>query len=332
MKRRVDLNVVAALLGAGVLAFLLYGLGVQQVLQQLAKVGWGWFLIIGQEALPLIANTAGWHYAFAAPHQQVSLWELFKMRQAGDGFNYLIPSATMGGELLRVNLLRRKYSIAAGAASVTIAKFTQSLGQALFIALGLALAAPFAPLKPGLLPWLWVVLAVCSILLLLILAGLWQGMFSRVSRFLLEWLPHRLGRYLPVDKIAELDGYIASFLKGRQGKFCASTGCFALGWALGSVEVFLIFHFLGLPIDLPTAVTVETLSVFIDAVLFFVPGKLGTQEGGKVLIFMSLGLPPVSGLAFGLIRRIRELTWAGIGMAFLTTFREQRQAGERPGT
>jgi uncharacterized protein (TIRG00374 family) len=332
MKRRVDLNVVAALLGAAVLAFLLYGLGVRQVLQQLAKVGWGWFLIIGQEALPLIANTAGWHYAFAAPHQQVSLWELFKMRQAGDGFNYLIPSATVGGELLRVNLLRPKYSIAAGAASVTIAKFTQSLGQALFIALGLALAAPFAPLKPGLLPWLWVVLAVCSILLLLILAGLWQGMFSRVTRFLLEWLPHRLGRYLPVDKIAELDGYIASFLKGRQGKFWASTGCFALGWALGSVEVFLIFHFLGLPIDLPTAVTVETLSVFIDAVLFFVPGKLGTQEGGKVLIFMSLGLPPVSGLAFGLIRRIRELTWAGIGMAFLTTFREQRQAGERPGT
>ncbi|MDI6852532.1 MAG: flippase-like domain-containing protein [Deltaproteobacteria bacterium] len=332
MKRRVDLNVVAALLGAAVLAFLLYGLGVRQVLQQLAKVGWGWLLIIGQEALPLIANTAGWHYAFAAPHRELSFWELFKMRQAGDGFNYLIPSATVGGELLRVNLLRPKFSLAAGAASVTIAKFTQTLGQALFIALGLALAAPFAPLKPGLLLWLWVVLAGCSFMLLLILAGLWQGMFSRVTRFLVEWLPHRLGRYLPVDKIAELDGYIASFLKGRQGKFWTSTGCFALGWALGSVEVFLIFHFLGLPIDLPTAVTVETLSVFIDAVLFFVPGKLGTQEGGKVVIFMSLGLPAVSGLAFGLIRRVRELTWAGIGMAFLTSFREPRQVGERPET
>lgn len=332
MKRHIDLNMLAALLGAGVLAFLLYRLGVHQVLQQLAKVGWGWLLIVGQETLPLIANTAGWHYAFASPHREVSFWELFKMRQAGDGFNYLIPSATVGGELLRVNLLRSKLSISLGAASVTMAKFTQSLGQALFIALGLALAAPCAPLKAGLLPWLWVVLAGCSVLLLLILAGLWQGMFYRVTRFLLEWLPYRLGRYLPVDKIAELDGHIASFLKGHQGKFWTSTGCFALAWALGSVEVFLIFHFLELPVDLPTAVTVETLSVFIDAVLFFVPGKLGTQEGGKVLIFLSLGLPPVSGLAFGLIRRVRELTWAGIGMAFLATFREKKGVEEGPTT
>jgi hypothetical protein len=38
-----------------------------------------------------------------------------------------------------------------------------------------------------------------------------------------------------------------------------------------------------------------------------------------------LGLPPVSGLAFGIIRRIRELTWAGIGMAFLTTFRVNKE-------
>jgi uncharacterized protein (TIRG00374 family) len=332
MKRRIDLNLMAALLGAGVLAFLLYRLGLRQVLQQLAMVGWGWPLIIGQEILPILANTAAWHYAFAAPHRSVSFWDLFKMRLAGDSFNYLVPSATVAGELLRVNLLRQRLSISLGAASVTIAKFTQSLGQSLFIALGLALAAPFAPLKPGLLPWLWGLLVGCFILLFLILAALWRGMFSRISQFLLAWLPHRLGRYLPVDKIGELDGYIASFLQGQQGGFWASTGLFGLGWALGAVEVFLIFHFLGLPVDLPTALTVETLSVFIDAVLFFVPGKLGTQEGGKVLIFMSLGLPPVSGLAFGIIRRIRELAWAGVGMALLATFQEKKEVGEGPGT
>ncbi|MBW1992129.1 MAG: flippase-like domain-containing protein [Deltaproteobacteria bacterium] len=332
MKRRVDFNLVAALLGAAVLAYLLYRLGFRQVLQQVALVGWGWPLIIGQEILPILANTAAWHYAFAVSHRSVSFWNLFKMRQAGDGFNYLIPSATMGGELLRVSLLRRDVSLPRGAAAVTIAKFTQFLGQGLFIALGLALAAPFAPLRPGLLPWLWVLLAGCFVLLLLILLGLWLGMFSRLTTLLTAWLPHRLARYLPVDKVAELDSHIASFLKSQQAGFWASTGLFTLAWALGAVEVFLIFYFLGLPIDLPTAVTVETLSVFIDAVLFFVPGKLGTQEGGKVLIFLSLGLPPVSGLAFGIIRRIRELAWAGVGMALLATFREKRQEEEAPGT
>jgi glycosyltransferase 2 family protein len=331
MKLRADhLNLAIAVLGIGVLAYLLHHLGVEEVFQQLALVGWGWFFIIGQEFVAILANTAGWHYAFAASHRTVSFWELFRMRQAGDGFDYLIPTAMMGGDILRINLLRQKLSVSLGAASVTIAKFTQTLGQILFIALGLALFVPFAPLRPDLLPWLWGFLLAWFALMTAILLALWRGMFSRITRLLLLWLPQRLAQYLPVDKIAELDGYIASFLRGNQKEFWASTGLFALGWALGVVEVYLIFYFLGLPIDLPTAVTVESLSVFIDGMMFFVPGKLGTQEGGKVLIFMSLGLPPVSGMAFGLIRRIREIFWAGVGMAFLTTFRAPGPGGTEP--
>ena len=323
VKRPVNWNLLLALAGGAILFLLLYRLGWRPVAQQLWLVGWGWLLIIGQEILPILANTLGWHYAFPPGGRPVSFWPLFKMRLAGDGANYLVPSATVGGEILRVSLLRSNTTIPLGAASVTLAKFTQFLGQALFIAVGLALFAPFAPVRPGLLPWFWAVLAGCLIFLGLIFLGLRQGLFGGLCLLVLKWLPARLHAYVPVDQVAELDRHIGEFLTGHQQSFWASTGCFALGWALGSLEVFLIFHFLGLPIDLATAVTVETLSVFIDGVLFFVPGKLGTQEGGKVLIFIGLGLPPVAGLSFGLIRRVRELTWAGAGLACLLTFRER---------
>ncbi len=331
MKPRLDLNLLAGCLGALVLAVLLYRLGLGAVLEELRRVGWGWSLILGQEILPILANTAGWHYTFLKAQRRVPLGRLLRMRLAGDGFNYLIPSATVGGELLRINLLRREMAIGASAAAVTVAKFTQFLGQALFIAAGLLLAAPFAPLRPGLLPVLWGLLLGCLVFLGLVLLGLWKGMFSRLTALLLAWLPTRLKGYIPVDQAAELDRDITGFLREDQPAFWTSTLYFGVAWALGSVEVLLIFHFLGLPVDLATAVTVETLSVFIDGVLFFVPGKLGTQEGGKVLIFLSLGLPPVSGLAFGIIRRLRELTWAGLGVACLFTFRAER-AGGGPGT
>ncbi len=330
MKPRLNLNLLAGGLGALVLAVLLYRLGPATVLAELRRIGWGWILIIGQEILPILANTAGWHYTFLKAHRRVPFGRLLRLRLGGDGFNYLIPSATLGGELLRLQVLRRDMALGAAAASVTVAKFTQFLGQALFIAVGLLLAAPFAPLAPGLLPVLWALLIGCFLFLGLILLGLWKGMFSRFTHLLRAWLPTRLKGYLPVDQAAELDRDIAAFLADDQPAFWISTLCFGLAWALGSVEVLLICHFLGLPVDLATAVTVETLSVFIDGVLFFVPGKLGTQEGGKVLIFLSLGLPPVSGLAFGLIRRIRELTWAGLGLACLFTLRDQTAAG-RPG-
>jgi len=323
MRRRPDLHLVAGAVGSLVLAFLLYRLGWSEVLSELRRVGWGWLPILGQEILPILANTLGWHYAFLQEERRVPFGRLLRLRLAGDGFNYLIPSATLAGELLRIQLLRREMALAASAASVTVAKFTQMLGQALFIGLGLMIAAPFAPLREGLLPVVWALLLGTLACLGMVLAGLWWGLFSRLTGLLLRWLPQRFRGFLPVDQAAELDREIAGFLTQDQPSFWLSVLLFGLAWGLGTVEVLLICHFLGVPVTLATAVTIETLSVFMDGVLFFVPGKLGTQEGGKVLIFLSLGLSPVSGLAFGLIRRLRELTWAGLGIACLLTFREE---------
>ena len=63
---------------------------------------------------------------------------------------------------------------------------------------------------------------------------------------------------------------------------------------------------------------IEVLSIAINGVLFFIPAKLGTQEGGKVLIFTLLGLTPAQGLDFGLLRRVRELAWAAVGLTLLS--------------
>ena len=51
-----------------------------------------------------------------------------------------------------------------------------------------------------------------------------------------------------------------------------------------------------------------------DGLLFVVPAKIGTQEGGKVAVFAALGLPLLLGLAFGIARHVRELAWAGLGI------------------
>jgi hypothetical protein len=92
---------------------------------------------------------------------------------------------------------------------------------------------------------------------------------------------------------------------------------FFIGWAAGAIEVYLILLFLGIPVTVERALAIEVLSATIDAVLFFVPGKVGTQEGGKVLIFSMLGLEAAKGLSLGILRRMRELIWAGIGLLVL---------------
>jgi hypothetical protein len=70
-------------------------------------------------------------------------------------------------------------------------------------------------------------------------------------------------------------------------------------------------------VEWQTALALETGSVLIDGILFFVPAKMGTQEGGKVLLFATLGLDPARGLTVGVVRRIRELAYAGLGLLVL---------------
>src|SRR5262245_30122818 len=106
----------------------------------------------------------------------------------------------------------------------------------------------------------------------------------------------------------------------------AVPGCFLGGWAV-AVEIYVILAWVGAPVGWQTALALETGSVLIDGILFFVPAKMGTQEGGKVLLFAMMGLDPARGLTVGVVRRIRELTYAGLGLAVLAWLTARPVAG-----
>jgi len=53
-----------------------------------------------------------------------------------------------------------------------------------------------------------------------------------------------------------------------------------------------------------------------------VPGSVGTQEGGIVLLFAQFGLPIQAGLALAVILRVRELAWMGTGMLLWAGLRD----------
>jgi glycosyltransferase 2 family protein len=314
-----NFNFLMTLLGGVFLGILIFSLGWGEVLGQLLKIGPGWVSITGQEILPLLVNAAAWNYAFTPEQRTLKFWDLLKMRLVGDSLNYLIPAEVVG-EIWRVNSLRRDMPVTQGAASVTVAKFNNFFAAVLFITLGMLIAVPLAPLLPGLVPWLWGGAVICMILLVLFYLSLRHRWFDTLKVYLEKWLPARIYSHLPTGQIEEIEDIITAYLSVDHRSMFISVALFVAGWALGVFEVFLIFYFLGLPTDLVTLVTVETLSVLMEVGLFFIPIKLGTQEGGRVLIFMALGLPPAAGLSFAIVRRLKEVVWSGIGLGFLQTF------------
>jgi hypothetical protein len=102
---------------------------------------------------------------------------------------------------------------------------------------------------------------------------------------------------------------------------------FALAYAWGAFEAYWICWFLGHPVSLATAAMIEVLSITVDGLLFVVPAKIGTQEGGKMAVFGMLGLSTSLGLAFGIVRHVRELTWAGLGLLLCIPHARGRWSG-----
>ena len=66
----------------------------------------------------------------------------------------------------------------------------------------------------------------------------------------------------------------------------------------------------------------------------FLPGSLGVQEGGNVLLFLAFGLSEALAITFSLVRRARELFWIGFGLlalSFLGGIRAGLQEEPTPG-
>ena len=51
-----------------------------------------------------------------------------------------------------------------------------------------------------------------------------------------------------------------------------------------------ILHWLDAPAPLMTCLAIEAFAIVVDSAMFFVPARVGVQEGGRVLIFTALGM------------------------------------------
>jgi putative membrane protein len=311
------LELAVLLAGLVLFATLVRRLGAGSVLTNLRLVGWGIALIIGQEILAYVANTLGWQEAFPRGRPRIAFRHLLAARIAGDAVNYVTPTATVGGELVRLQLLRGRAATIDIATSVAVAKVSQTVGQVTFVVAGLALILLHTPLPPATRLGLVLGAAVLSALVVALVLAQRRGMLAPLVRVAAIFDRHERLATL-THRLRHLDAEIARFHGARDGAFVRSAACFLAGWALGALEIYLMLWLLGLPASVQRAFTIEVLSVAIDTTLFFVPGKVGTQEGGKVLIFSVLGLDPAKGLSVGILRRIRELSWALVGLAILS--------------
>ncbi|BFU92553.1 MAG: hypothetical protein NTAFB01_37400 [Nitrospira sp.] len=264
----------------------------------------------------------GWKVVLGRAAQRIPFWRLLTIRTAGEVVNMTTP-AYLGGEPVKAFLLK-KYDVpmAEGAASVVIAKTTMTIAEVFYILTGIALAfwivgAGSSAGQTITAALLSVGLLVCSITGFVFIQQ--RGLFASILS-LVKKLGLRI-RSLEAQEehLRSIDQTIRNFYSHHQKAFYASMAVYFLGWMAESMEVFGIIYLLGGSVSVLSALAIGALAVFIKGGSFFIPGSLGAQDAGNLLLLQAFGYSDVTGITFALLRRFRELVWIGIGLLCLAT-------------
>ena len=315
---------LAIVVGLAILAILIVRVGSDEALKASARaLGWRALLVCVPFALIMAVDTLGWRYAFA--YDRVPFLRLMAGRMAGEAVNVVSAVAPVGGDAIKVWFLRPHVSYRESVASVIVAKTTITLSQGLFLLIGVAVAVSLAVDARLVRAMLWLLLVeligVGGFLLVQIASLLGRG--ARVLR--------RLGRFEALAAAENLDRTLQSFYRREWRRFGLSVGFHLLGWLLGVLETWLFLRMLQIPASLATALVIETLGSAVRFATFFIPGSLGALEGANTAAFAALGFGAPAGLAFSLLRRLRQVVWIGLGVLVLLLARGRMQlAPEAP--
>ncbi|MEX2482429.1 MAG: flippase-like domain-containing protein [Gammaproteobacteria bacterium] len=294
--------------GALLLAILLVHFGAEAIMGAVAATGWGLLIVAGFHLVPMTLDTLAW--VKLLPRKRTPTFrQLLYLRWIGESVNGLLPAAQVGGDLVRARLLLRHGVSKRTAAASVIVNLTLSVATLFVFCLAGALALAFhtqpAALAntryPVLIGGLGLAVLVTGGLVVLQRRGAFQGMIRLVSLL----VPAR-DLSVALGGASRLDQTITETYR-RHRELLASTAWTLLGWVAGTGEIWLALYFLGYPISLYEAFIIESLVQAVRNGAFFIPGALGIQEGGLVLIGSLFGLSPETGLALALIKRVREL-------------------------
>jgi putative membrane protein len=308
------------LLSAGVLLFigLLLSQGLSAVLSTLALAGWGLLLIALFHLVPLGLDALAIRILFVDSGTSTPMRDAVLARWVGESANSLMPAGQLGGPVLMARYLaQRGMRMDAAAAAITVSTTLQTFAQILFALAGVALLG----LHAGHFSQSVVRGAVLFVsgLLALQVGGFYllqrRGFFSKLTRIAMRFSGGRDWSQW-VSKAEAMDRAI-QHTYARPGPIAASFALMLVGWFVGTAEVYLAVRFLGHPVSWSDALLLESLGQAIRAAAFAIPGALGVQEGGYLLLAPLAGLPADVALALSLAKRARELLLGIPGLVYL---------------
>ncbi len=312
LSRLLSVAYVGLACGVALFTGLVVYLGVGEIGRTLASAGIGLLWISLFHALPILASALGW-YMVLVPVEAPALRTVVSARWIAESINQLLPALHVGGNVVRAQRLAQSGVPGALAGASVVVDITLHLfAQLLFTVLGLSLlllGTRGGGIDAGVLAG-FVVSALGA-------GAFWvtqrRGLFGRMAGGL-QTVFKSTDWSVVLESAGAMDAWIRRLYVHRR-TLAVSEVWHLASWLLGAGETWLALRFLGHPVDVTTALVIESLGEAIRTVSFPVPAALGVQEGGLVVVGGLFGLAPGVSIALSLAKRVRELALGLPGLA-----------------
>ncbi len=293
------------LAGAALFTILLIRQGAHQVGAAFASAGWAIAAVVAYHfAVPVFLDALAWWVLFP-PSDRLSLWKLLWMRWIGESVSTLVPSAAVGGDIVRARLAAingAPLPVAAGTVLVdlTLGVFTQAAFTVLGVVLLVYVTGQKNFVRPTLIGTLIGVVGVAGFYFVQRL-----GMFRFLAKIIARLANSPEWQSL-VQSGETLDQTVRTLYARRYALVmcCVWTTISLIG---GSGEIWIALYALDLHATFVNALILQSMVLTIRSAAFAVPGGLGVQEGGYLFVGNLLGIPGDAAFALSLIARVREL-------------------------
>ncbi|NIJ33120.1 lysylphosphatidylglycerol synthase domain-containing protein [Sphingomonas oligoaromativorans] len=314
---------LATLAGLGAAIWAIGSVGFSALAHAALRMGAGGFLLfcVGSLALSAILGAA---WLASMPGQPLRQWPLFTWaRMAREGANDLLPFSQVGGLVVGARTLTGAGLPGARVyAAMVVDLTTEMAGQVVFTLFGLAVLGSVLVdgTQHNVAPLAWVGAGVTIAM---------TGAFILLQKPMLK-LAGALAEHLLPNAHISLDRLHAelSDIYRRRGAVAMSFLLNLLGWLAASLLGALALMLIGDPIPVWRVIALESLIFAIRAAAFVIPGAIGVQEAGYVLLGPLLGLDPQAAVALSLIKRARDIV---IGLPSLIAWQANEMRPRRAG-
>jgi len=234
----------------------------------------------------------------------------------GQSLNRLIPTATIGGDIVRGRLLMLKGGNETGVITSLIAdKTAHAVSILLLLILGILL----------MISRVHDVRIITGMVVAVIMLGAGIVLFIKLQRS--SGISGKLEKFSGENKgFLSTSNKTARNIENQLDQIYSNPGKFLISVIIRiafqialAAEIWLAAWLMGYSVSILEAVTLRVVSFGVRSLAFVVWGGLGVQEGVYALLSTFVGLPPATLIAISLATRVREIVTAVPGVILWVT-------------